>query len=108
MGLIGVPGTGGFVSKWYLALGAIEHGWWPLVFVIVASSLIAVLYIGRVVEIAWFREPSELAAKAQDPPLSMLLPMLVLAVATIYFGFETQASAGLAGKIAESLLGGAR
>jgi multicomponent Na+:H+ antiporter subunit D len=70
--------------------------------------LIAVLYIGRVIEVAWFREPSELAAKAQDPPLCMLLPMLLLAAATLYFGVETRASAGIAGKIAETLLGGAR
>jgi hypothetical protein len=35
----------------------------------------------------------------------MLLPMFVLAAATLYFGFETQASAGLAGRIAEGLLG---
>jgi len=108
LGLIGVPGTAGFVSKWYLALGALEHGSWLLVFAIVASSLIAVLYIGRVVEIAWFREPSGRALEARDPPLSMLLPMLALAAATIYFGFETQASAGLAGQIAATLLGGAR
>lgn len=108
LGLIGVPGTAGFISKWYLALGAIERGWWPLVFVIVASSLIAVLYVGRVIEVAWFREPSKLAAEAKDPPLSMLIPMLALAAATIYFGFETQASAGLAGKIAATLLGGVR
>lgn len=108
LGLIGVPGTAGFVSKWYLALGALEHGWWPLVFLIVLSSLIAVVYVGRVVEIAWFREPSALAAKAQDPPWSMLLPMLALAAATIYFGVETDASAGLASKIATVLLGGAK
>lgn len=107
-GLVGVPGTAGFVSKWYLAMGALEKGWWPLVFLIVASSMLAVFYIGRVIEIAWFREPSELAAKAKDPPLSMLVPMLVLAAATIYFGFETQASAGLASQIAASLLGGVR
>ena len=58
LGIIGVPGTAGFISKWYLALGALEKGYWPLVFLIVASSLIAVVYIGRVVEAAYFREPS--------------------------------------------------
>ncbi len=94
LGLIGVPGTAGFVSKWYLAVGAIEQGWWPLAFLIVASSLIAVVYIGRVVEVAWFREPSPMAAKASDPPLSMLVPLLVLAGATICFGIDTDAPAG--------------
>jgi multicomponent Na+:H+ antiporter subunit D len=64
------------------------------------------VYIGRVVEVAWFREPSGLAQKAKDPPLSMLMPILVLAAATIYFGFDTHASAGIATQAAHALLGG--
>jgi multicomponent Na+:H+ antiporter subunit D len=67
--------------------------------------VLAVVYIGRVVEVAWFREPSALAQKAKDPPLSMLLPVLALAVAAVYFGFDTQASAGIASQAAQSLLG---
>ncbi|MDX2156067.1 MAG: monovalent cation/H+ antiporter subunit D family protein [Hyphomicrobiaceae bacterium] len=106
LALMGVPGTAGFVSKWYLAVGAFDRGWWPLVFLILASSLLAVVYIGRVVEMAWFREPSEIAAKAKDPPWSMLMPLLALAAATIYLGIDTEASAAIARKIAESLLGG--
>ncbi len=106
MALVGVPGTAGFVSKWYLAIGAVEKGWWPLVFAILISSLIAVVYVGRVVEVAWFREPSPAVEKCTDPPLSMLIPMLALSAATIYFGIDTEASAGMALKAAETLLGG--
>ena len=28
LSLIGVPGTAGFISKWYLILGALDRGWW--------------------------------------------------------------------------------
>jgi multicomponent Na+:H+ antiporter subunit D len=108
LAIIGTPGTAGFISKWYLAVGAFQKGWWPLVFLILASSMLAMVYIGRVVEVAWFREPSTLTQKAKDPPLSMLVPVLVLAVATIYFGFDTQASAGIASQAAHALLGGIR
>jgi multicomponent Na+:H+ antiporter subunit D len=108
LAIIGTPGTVGFISKWYLAVGALEKGWWPLVFLIVASSLLAMVYIGRVVEVAWFREPSALASKAKDPPLSMLVPLLVLAAATVYFGIDTRASAGIAAEAAHALLGGLR
>ncbi len=106
LALIGVPGTAGFISKYYLAIGAIDKGYWPLVFLIVASSVLAVVYVGKVVEAAYFREPSEQAAAAREPPLSMLLPTLVLAAATIYFGLETSASAGIASSAAAMLLGG--
>ena len=104
-GIIGTPGTAGFISKWYLAVGALNIGGWPLALLIVASSLIAVVYIGRVVEVAWFREPSPLVAKASDPPLTMLIPLLALAVATVWFGIDTQWTASIAGKAAAMLLG---
>lgn len=108
LGIIGTPGTAGFISKWYLAIGALEQGWWPLVFLLVASSLISVVYIGRVIEVACFRSTSEALAGAKDPPPSMLIPLLILAAATIYFGIDTRLTAGIAAESAQFLLGGLR
>ena len=62
--------------------------------------------VGRVVEVAWFREPTGKTLDAKDPPLSMLIPIVVLALATIYFGINTEASAGVAQKVAAFLIGG--
>jgi multicomponent Na+:H+ antiporter subunit D len=107
-GLVGTPGTAGFISKWYLAVGALDKGWWVLLFFIVGSSLIALIYIGRVLEAAWLREPTPQIADARDPPISMMLPMIALAIATIYAGFDTEWTAGLAGSAAKSLLGALR
>ena len=92
LGLIGTPGTASFISKWHLAVGALDRGWWPLVFLLVASSLVSVVYVGRVVEIACFRPTAERNAAAKDPPLSMLLPLLALAAATIYLGLDTSSA----------------
>jgi multicomponent Na+:H+ antiporter subunit D len=108
LGIIGTPGTAGFISKWYLAVGALERGWWVLVLLLVASSLISVLYIGRVIETAWFRPAAAQLAGAKDPPLSMLVPMLLLAAATVYFGIDTRLTSGIAGEAARFLLGGLR
>jgi len=108
LSLIGVPGTVGFVSKWYLALGAIEAGWWWLAFLIVGSSLLAVVYIGRVVEVAWFRAPTGIAAEATDPPLSMLIPTWILAAACIAFGLDAGFTAGVAAQAADALFAGLR
>jgi multicomponent Na+:H+ antiporter subunit D len=105
-GIIGTPGTAGFISKWYLAVGALDKGWWPLVFLIVASSLISVIYIGRLVEVAYFRPPSGPCETAKDPPLTMLVPILLLGAATVYFGIDTELTVGIASKAAEALLGG--
>jgi multicomponent Na+:H+ antiporter subunit D len=106
LSLIGVPGTAGFISKYYLIVGALGAGLWPIAFLIVVSSLIGVVYIGRAVEVAYFRPLSEAAARAKDPPLGMLVPILVLAFGSIYFGLDTELSAGIAGRVAEALLGG--
>lgn len=108
LGLIGTPGTAGFISKWYLAIGALDHGWWLVVFLVVASSLVSVVYVGRVIEVACFRPTVDRVAAAKDPPLSMLLPLLALAAATIYLGLDTRFSAGIAGEVAAYLLGGLR
>lgn len=105
LGLIGVPGTAGFISKWYLILAAVEKGWWWLVFLIVASSLIALAYVGRVVEIAWFREPSAATAGISEAPADMLVPLWIMAAAVVLFGFDTTATVGAAGRAAAWLLG---
>jgi len=108
LGLIGVPGTAGFVSKWFLIQGAVEQGLWWLAAVIVFSSVLAVIYIGRVVEIAWFRAPERAAASPRTPPAEMVAITWVLTLAVIYFGFDTRITAGVAGDAAELLLAGYR
>jgi multicomponent Na+:H+ antiporter subunit D len=108
LGLIGVPGTAGFVSKWFLIQGAVEQGLWWLAAVIVFSSLLAVIYIGRVVEIAWFRAPESAAASPRTPPPEMIAITWVLTLAVIYFGFDTRVNAGVAAEAAQLLLAGYR
>ena len=105
LALIGVPGTSGFVSKWYLVLGAFDDGRGWLAFLIVASSVIAVLYVGRVLEVVWFREPGKTALAAREAPLGLLLPTLLLAGLTLLFGIDAEAPARLAGAAASTLLG---
>jgi multicomponent Na+:H+ antiporter subunit D len=38
----------------------------------------------------------------------MLLPIVVLAIATIYFGLDTEWTAGIASTVAKGLIGGLR
>ncbi len=107
LSLIGGPATVGFVSKWYLVLAAIEKGWWWLAALIVASSLIAIVYVGRLIEIAWFRPPPA-GASIGEPPLSMLVPAWILVGSCVYFGIDTSLTVGVATRAAELLLQGIR
>jgi len=104
--LIGVPLTVGFVSKWFLVLGALERGWWWVAALILASSLLAVVYVWRIVEAAYFKSPGEHVAKLREAPLSMLIPAWVLVAAAVYFGIDTRYTVGVAARVADLLLGG--
>lgn len=103
LSLIGVPGTAGFISKWYLVLAAFELGWWPLIIVILVGSLLAVVYVWRVVEVAYFQTSDD--QSRCEAPLSMLIPTLGLALANIYFGLDTRLPVYLADSAAQLLLG---
>ncbi len=105
LSMVGVPGTVGFVSKWYLVLAAIERGWWWLAALIVASSILALVYMGRLVEAAYFRPTPASSAEDHEMPLSMLLPAWVLVGACVYFGLDTGLTAEVAARAARGLLG---
>ncbi len=105
LSLIGVPGTAGFISKWYLILAALESGQWWLAIAIVASSLLAVAYVWRFVEVAYFRAPLADMVARREAPLALLAPAWVLVGATLYFGLETSVTVDSAAKAAAMLLG---
>lgn len=109
LSLIGVPGTAGFISKWLLINAAIESGpWgWGLVAVILVSSLMAVVYIWRIVEAIYFGVPAEGDSPAREAPLQLLLVTWLVAIANIYFGLFPQVPLELANGAANLLLEGA-
>ena len=104
LSLIGVPLTVGFVSKWYLVQAALEQGLWPVAVVVLIGSLIALVYVWKVVEVAYFRRPEPDAA-IREAPLSMLVPTWALVLANFYFGIDASLTAGVATRAAEALLG---
>jgi len=110
LSLIGVPGTAGFISKWYLVLAAIEQQHWLIVGVILMGSLLAVAYVWKIIEVLYFnatdeREQQNTAVK--EAPLMMLIPMWVLVLANIYFGFNTELTVGTAEQAVKLLMPGA-
>ena len=106
LSLIGVPLTVGFVSKWYLIQAALEKGWWPIAVLVLFSSLLAVIYIWRVVEVAYFRPAPEGGPAPAEAPLSMLVPMWLLTGASVYFGIDATRTLEVAGGAAAFLLKG--
>ena len=89
LSLIGVPFTAGFVSKVNLATAAADKGWWWAVAVIVITSVLAIIYMGRILLSAYFGDAPQIdgqAAKRNEAPMMMLVPMWILAIMSIAVG----------------------
>jgi len=87
--LIGVPGTAGFISKWFLLNAALDRGWWWAVAAISVSSILAFIYVGRILEAAYLHSPPEHDGRPlgrHPAPLSMLIPLWILALSNLWFG----------------------
>ncbi len=106
LSLIGVPLTAGFISKWLLVVAVLEAGWWPLLIVIAVGSLLAVVYIWRVIEMIYFRSTTNPDEHSEETHWSLLAPVWLLIVANVYFGLQTQWSVGVAQLAAQMLFGG--
>jgi len=105
LGLVGVPLTGGFVSKWYLVQGALREGLWPVAVVLLVGSLLAVLYAMRIVEPIVFGSAPEGAAEVREAPPSMLLPTAVLLVGSLILGVSGSLNTSLIWTATGDLLG---
>lgn len=122
LAMIGIPPLNGFLSKWTLALGALDAGMPGFVLVLLISSLLNALYYLPIIIPAFFELPGEHSAEHNnhdphehyDPPVKieeatpvMLSAVVILALCTIFFGLTPNNIAfGLSRLTAVFLLGG--
>jgi multicomponent Na+:H+ antiporter subunit D len=102
LALVGVPGTVGFVSKWALVSAAIEKDALVVAFLIMASSVLALVYIWKIIEIVYFASP-ETEIEKKEAPLRLLIPTWILAGASIYFGIFSNFAVDVAERAASQL-----
>jgi multicomponent Na+:H+ antiporter subunit D len=96
LGMIGIPPTVGFVSKWYLGLGGLAGGNWWLLTVLVVSSLLNAWYFLPILNRAWFGKqeepwPEERYIGRYETRLMLLVPPLVTAFAVVAAGLVANA-----------------
>jgi multicomponent Na+:H+ antiporter subunit D len=89
LSMIGAPPVGGFVTKWYLLLGARDAGSLLIIAVLLASTLLNTAYFAPVVYRAFFGKP----AADQAPPRfaeahpALVIPLTITAVISVLIGF---------------------
>lgn len=87
LGIAGTPFLVGFVSKWNLALGALQAGKPLYILVWVASALLAAAYLMPVVKMAYFRtDPQEKFRQYGSLSYSMLIPICITTAIAVILG----------------------
>jgi multicomponent Na+:H+ antiporter subunit D len=104
LSLIGLPPTAGFISKWYLISAAVDADQTWLVVLILITSLMAVAYIARVVEAAWFQPRPEGAPTVAEASPRLLVPLWLMVALNFYFGVDTRLTVGAASAAAEAFM----
>lgn len=88
LSLIGIPLTAGFQSKIALVNAAFANGWWWAAMLIVFTSVLAVIYMGRILEAVFFKPPANPRKVRREAPVVLLAPLWVLALANIWIGIN--------------------
>ena len=86
----GIPLFAGFVTKWFLSLGALNAGYWWFALVMITSGLLNAAYWLPIVYRAYFKDPGNGSGGAGDPPPVMLLPILVCAAYVVALGITAE------------------
>ena len=90
LSFIGMPLFAGFVTKWFLSLGALQAGAWWFVILMVVSSLLNAAYWLPILYLAWFRPPRGLPAGIREAPAMLLVPTLLSAAYVLLLGMTAR------------------
>ncbi len=85
LSITGVPPGGGFISKWYLVLGALQAQQVAVLVVLLVSSFLNACYFLPIVYKAFFCPPKEVMFKGgfQEAPVFCVVPLVITAVISI-------------------------
>ena len=89
----------------FLIKAAIDSGYWLLVALIVVSSILAVVYIWKIVETAYFKPATDQPVASIQTSYLSYLSLILFAAACLYFGVQTSISVGMADAIANGFAG---
>jgi multicomponent Na+:H+ antiporter subunit D len=85
LGLAGIPGTGGFLSKWFIAQGAVESQQFLFLGILLLSGLLNAAYLFPIVIRAFFRSSPE-HTRMNEASWFMVGPILVTASLAVLLG----------------------
>jgi len=108
LSIIGLPPTGGFISKWYLVLGTLEGDQMVMLFVLLTSSLLNAAYFMPVFYKAFFctRQEAMFERKVDEAPMMCVIPLVITALISFVLFFVPQPFLDLAALAVKGFIGG--
>lgn len=86
--MIGLPPTAGFLSKWYMLMGAFQEQQVVAVLVIFASTLLNAAYFIPIIYAAWFKQPEKSNENEHgESPWPIVLALMITASLTLLLFF---------------------
>jgi multicomponent Na+:H+ antiporter subunit D len=89
LSMIGVPPTGGFVSKWYILAGAFQADNYVAITTIILSTVLNAAYFLPIIYMAWFATEDESTSSKPhgEAPFLAVLALTITAALTLGFFF---------------------
>ena len=98
LSLIGIPPTGGFYSKWYIATSALDADLGALSYIapiiLLVSAILTAAYLLSISIVAFFGK-EEIEIKKKREPLFMIIPIIILTVIAVAGGVFSLATSGI-------------
>jgi multicomponent Na+:H+ antiporter subunit D len=92
VGLSGIPPMNGFISKWFLCLGAIEAHEIVFLFVFFTSAMLDVAFLFPIVYNSFFKKPmDDVVPHFDEAPMLMVVPLSITALLSLVFGIAPDA-----------------
>jgi multicomponent Na+:H+ antiporter subunit D len=85
LSMIGVPPTGGFVSKWYILAGAFQDDNYVAIVTLIVSTVLNAAYFLPIVYYAWFAKPDDGDTAHGEAPWPAVAALSLTALLTIAF-----------------------
>ncbi|MEH0023029.1 MAG: monovalent cation/H+ antiporter subunit D family protein [Desulfobacter sp.] len=108
LSIIGLPPTGGFISKWHLVLGTLEGDQMVMLFVLLTSSLLNAAYFMPIFYKAFFctKEEAMFERKVDEAPMMCVIPLVITALISFALFFAPQPFLDLATLAVNGFIGG--
>jgi formate hydrogenlyase subunit 3/multisubunit Na+/H+ antiporter MnhD subunit len=109
LSIAGIPPFNGFQSELMILLAGIKTGeqavvWYLFSAIMLLNLLFSVAYYLRLIQTLILKEPTQVALKAKEVPVGMLLPMGILAVLCVVIGIYPDPFVSFSSSAAKAVL----